>query len=46
LIIKIKNFDLEEAKQIFYSMLCFIDYNSTFYVREDFDDHIEYFRDS
>lgn len=38
----LKEFNLVKSKEIFSSLVSFIEYNSTFYVREDFNDYIEY----
>lgn len=42
LVIQLKNYNLLEVKKIFGSLSRYIEYSSTFYVREDFDDCIEY----
>ncbi|GKS09251.1 hypothetical protein YDYSY3_02510 [Paenibacillus chitinolyticus] len=43
LVIKLKKFSLDAAKTIFISLVRFIEYRSTFYVREDTRDAIQYF---
>ena len=40
--IVLNNYSLSKVKDIFISLVRFIEYTATFYVREDFDDHIEY----
>jgi hypothetical protein len=40
--IRLKEFGLTESKLLFSSLACFIEYTSTFYVREDFEDYFEY----
>ncbi|KNB73159.1 hypothetical protein [Brevibacillus reuszeri] len=41
--IKLSNFNLNEVKSIFTSLVRFLEYNSTLYVREDKDSSIEYY---
>ncbi|RRJ66780.1 hypothetical protein EHV15_30500 [Paenibacillus oralis] len=43
IVIKLKEFSLQEAKTIFASLVKFIEYKSTFYVREDKEDSFEYY---
>jgi hypothetical protein len=43
LTIKLKKYSLVEAKKVFSSLVRFIEYTSTFYVREDTEKGIEYF---
>lgn len=40
--IGLKEFGLMESKTIFSLLVSFIEYTSTFYVREDFEEYIEY----
>lgn len=43
LTIKLKTFNLVEIKKVFSSLVRFIEYTSTFYVREEKEESIEYF---
>lgn len=43
IVIKLKEFDLYAVKDIFSSLVRFIEYKSTFYVREDKQYSIEYY---
>jgi len=38
----LKEFDIIEVKKVFTCLLCFIEYDSSFYVREEYTDRIEY----
>lgn len=43
IVIELKEFDLHEAKSVFTSLVQFIEYNSTFYVRENKKDSFIYY---
>ncbi|AIQ14923.1 hypothetical protein [Paenibacillus durus] len=43
IVIKLKEFNLSAAKTIFASLVRFIEYKSTFYVREDTESSFEYY---
>ncbi|CAM4505577.1 MAG: hypothetical protein E7L01_15860 [Paenibacillus macerans] len=43
IVIKLKEFNLHTVKKIFGSLVSFIEYQSTFYVREDHEDSFEYY---
>ncbi|MCM3702094.1 hypothetical protein [Paenibacillus macerans] len=43
IVIKLKEFSLQAVKTIFASLVKFIEYKSTFYVREDKNDSFEYY---
>jgi hypothetical protein len=42
LLVKLKEYDVIEANLVFTSLVCFIEYSATFYIREEYDDRIEY----
>ncbi|MFD0717032.1 hypothetical protein [Paenibacillus sp. GCM10027626] len=43
IVVKLKEFNLTAAKTVFASLVRFIEYKSTFYVREDKEDSFEYY---
>ena len=41
--VKLRDYNFNEAKSLFHSLVRFIEYSSTFYTREEKDDNVEYY---